>query len=137
VLEHTRQEKPLNYPPYQRLLELPSARLREMALHRLRLDHNWARPLPICGPVKSINVNAQNILALVPATDIIIVHQVIQGKVVCWDTETARQTFQLDIPTGLRIGNISSPRQIPGQLTIAIRYSLPYGVSITNVPAMY
>jgi hypothetical protein len=107
-----------------------------MALHRLRLDHNWARPLPISGPIKSLDVNAQDIITIVSTTDIIVVHQIPQRKVVCYDTGTAQQTFQLDMPTSSEIANVSSPCQIPGQLTIAVRFGFPYGVTIINVPTM-
>jgi hypothetical protein len=122
VLARTRQEKPLNWPSCQSLLECTADKLRAIAFHRLRLDHNWSRPSPtIYGPVKFIHTHAQQLVAVVPATDIIVVYSSNQGRVVCYDTRTGQQTFQLDVPINSTVTSFSGPFQIPGQYHVALR----------------
>ena len=105
-----------------------------MAYHRLRLDTNWARGSPkISGPVTSIDTNAQDLIAAVPATDIVIVHRSHEGRLVCYDTETKQKTFQLDIPVNSNILDRSGPLQILGQYRLAIRVS-PYGIASIHFP---
>jgi hypothetical protein len=119
ILTRTRQEKPLDWPSGHSLMQCSLDRLRTIAFHKLRLDANWSRPSPISGSVTSINVGAQNLVAVVSATDIIVVHCSHERRLVCYDTENRQQTFQFDMP-GHSCIDFSAPCQIPGQFTIAI-----------------
>ena len=69
-------------------------------------------------------------MVAVPATDIIIVHRLREGRLVCYDTETTQQTFQLDVPLNSRILDHSAPLQILGQYRIAIRVDMCVAASI-------
>lgn len=139
ILNRTRQEKPLNWPSGSSLTECTPEKLRNIAFHRLRLDANWARPSPnIFGPEPAtrIDTKAQNIISPIPATDIVILHRSREGQLVCYDTETKQQTFQLDIPVNSHIYDSSAGLQIAGQFRKAILVD-PYGaVSIRIIISM-
>jgi len=137
ILTRARIEKPLNWPSGHSLVQCTPDKLRTIAFHRLRLDTNWASPSPnISGPITSIDVEAQNLIAAVPATDIIIVHRLHDGILVCYDTETKQQTFQLDMPVNSYILDLSAPLQTLGRYTIAIRVRPPHSLVVICVDHM-
>jgi hypothetical protein len=93
-----------------------------MAFHRLRLDTNWARPFPE-GSVTSIQTEGKQVVAVVPATDIIIVFKCtsVDRTLLSYDTKTEKQTFKLDLPVGTLIYAISAPLQAKGEYRIALQ----------------
>jgi hypothetical protein len=119
VLRRTRNEKPLNLFPCERLSECSLARLRDTAFHRLRLDTNWARPFPHGSVKKFIRTDALKVVAVIYGTDIIILFG--DRKLFCYDTKTTLPTFELDIPIGVIIDDISAPLQMQGEYRIALQ----------------
>jgi hypothetical protein len=87
-----------------------------MAFHRLRLDTNWARPFPE-GSVTSFYIAASQVVAVVPAMDIIIMFK--DRILLSYDTKSNEKTFELDLPVGLLIYAISAPLQVKGEYQIA------------------
>jgi hypothetical protein len=102
--------------------------LRDIAFHRLRLDANWARDCPLPkGSVTSFRTKGHRVVAVVPATDIIILYSSnltrdrADGKLFCYDTKTTEETFELDLPAGPLIYAKSVPLQAKGEYRIALQ----------------
>jgi hypothetical protein len=101
--------------------------LRDIAFHKLRLDANWARPFPK-ESVTSFKTKGARVVAVVPATDVIILYRSnltqdrVDSKLFFYDTKTTEETFELDLPpAGPLIYAQSVPLQAKGEYRIALQ----------------
>lgn len=96
ALQRERAARPIACTTYEDLTNLDLDSLRRIALHTLRLAHNWARGEPrVVGAIKAVplgtDVPRLDLLFQVPAAELYVFHSRKTGEARTWHAGTARQ----------------------------------------------
>ncbi|KAJ7072862.1 hypothetical protein C8F01DRAFT_1105510 [Mycena amicta] len=123
VLNTARLSTPLACPPHT-VLSRPIytlSRLKEIALHNLKLEASWRRERPSPSrPTLTTNFSEPlDIIFNVQGTDIILLNFTESMEVVCWDKKAAKAFPFPAIPTGGSVGDVAAPCDSDGASTIA------------------
>ncbi|KAF7289278.1 F-box domain-containing protein [Mycena indigotica] len=124
VLRNTRLSCPLAASPHTDLSrpQYTLSRLKSIALHKLRLESSWARPV-ILPSAKPPGITAfdepLDIIFSAQGTDILLLYFPRRGQVVCWDKQTALAFPFPAIPTGGQVVDVAAPCDRDGASTVA------------------
>ncbi|KAJ7099446.1 hypothetical protein B0H15DRAFT_547229 [Mycena belliarum] len=118
-LRVARLSVPLACPTTDDLAAYATGRLKQLALHSIRLARNWGQPVPqIAGPVQTFACGVHNsILCCLPGTDAILLHSLAEGTMLCVDVKTGLSSNCLYVG---RILDMSSPLEERGRWMLAI-----------------
>ncbi|KAF8206280.1 hypothetical protein K438DRAFT_1816938 [Mycena galopus ATCC 62051] len=124
--------RPIPCSTFDDLTARTTPNLKRLALRAVRLAQNWSQPVPqVVGPIDTFRCGVHNnILYLLPGTDVVVLYSFNEGTVICADVKAGVSSTPVFV--GTRIFDVSSPLEEPAGFSVGALVA--GGDNIDNIP---